>query len=133
MLRLPIIGPPAARGTKVRWRVQRLLPPEARRDGLISRLNALSSGKCVIGSNDPASFGVVINATLLGMKYQDYLAIQIDRLEPYAFVGDVVTSSIKTLLIEKAEKKGCRTLSATGMFESQIDILVDFLIGNRTK
>ena len=104
-----------------------------RRDGLISRLNALASGKCVIGSNDPTGFGVVINATPLGMKYKDPFPIQIDRLEPYAFVGDVVTSPLKPLLIEEALKKGCRTLSGTGMFESQIDILVDFLIGNGTK
>ena len=42
------------------------------------------------GSNDPAGFDLVVNATPLGMNAGDPLPIDVSRLEPRTFVGEVV-------------------------------------------
>ena len=99
-----------------------------RRDDLVFRLNTRFPGRAVTGSSDPKGFGVVINATPLGMNPQDEFPIQIDRLEPYAFVGDVVTEPSITNLIEAARRRGCRTQTGAGMFDGQANIVVDFLL-----
>ena len=102
-----------------------------RRDDLIARLNVRFPGRAVTGSNDPQGFGVVINATPLGMHQHDELPIQIDGLEPYAFVGDVVTEPAIPPLIKAARQRGCRTQTGADMFDGQANILVDFLLSNR--
>ena len=42
------------------------------------------------GSNDPAGYDLVVNATPLGMKPGDKLPFDIDRVAPSTFVGEVV-------------------------------------------
>src|SRR5699024_4770331 len=43
-----------------------------------------------VGSNDPAGYDLVVNATPLGMKPGDPLPFDPDRLAPTTFVGEVV-------------------------------------------
>ena len=42
------------------------------------------------GSNDPAGFDVVVNATPLGMKEGDPLPFDVTRIDPAAMVGEVM-------------------------------------------
>ena len=46
--------------------------------------------KVVTGSNDPAGWDIVVNATPLGMKPGDPLPFDIDHVAPTTFVGEVV-------------------------------------------
>jgi shikimate dehydrogenase len=43
-----------------------------------------------VGSDDPAGYSLVVNGTPLGMKPGDPLPVDVARLEPSTFVGEVV-------------------------------------------
>ena len=43
-----------------------------------------------IGSKDPEGYDIVVNATPLGMKDDDPLPMDVDRIAPSTFVGEVV-------------------------------------------
>lgn len=100
----------------------------ARRDHLISRLNGLGLGKVSVGSADPSGFELVVNATPLGMRPDDALPFQADRLTPDMFVADVVAHPPLTEWIRQAQAQGCRTSSGGDMFACVRDLMVDFLL-----
>lgn len=59
-------------------------------EGLAERLRAhYPSLKVATGSTDPAGFDVVVNATPLGMKEGDPLPMDVGRISPSTFVGEV--------------------------------------------
>jgi shikimate dehydrogenase len=59
-------------------------------EGLAERLRAhYPSLKVATGSTDPAGFDVVVNATPLGMKEGDPLPMDVERISPSTFVGEV--------------------------------------------
>ena len=59
--------------------------------GLAGRLRAnYPKLKVATGSTDPAGYDVVVNATPLGMKAGDPLPMDVSRIAPSTFVGEVV-------------------------------------------
>ena len=81
-----------------------------------------------VGSADPRGFDLIINATPMGMKPADPMPIQVERLSPEMFVGDVVTVPEVPPLIEFARSKGCGTMTGKGMFEAVRDRIVEFYL-----
>lgn len=98
-----------------------------RREDLARKLCTYGRMAPEVGSNNPAGFDLVINATPMGMKPTDPLPIQVDRLSSSTFVGDVVTMPEVPPLIEAALARGCATMTGKGMFEAVRDRMVDFL------
>jgi shikimate dehydrogenase len=78
------------------------------------------------GSNDPAGFDLVVNATPLGMNPGDPLPFEVNRLAPTTFVGEVVMKQEITPLLRAARAKGCRTQIGTEMLFEQIPLYLDF-------
>jgi shikimate dehydrogenase len=78
------------------------------------------------GSNDPAGFDLVVNATPLGMNPGDLLPVDVKRLAPATFVGEVVMKQEVTPLLRAAREKGCRTQVGTEMLFEQIPLYLDF-------
>ncbi|MBI5203684.1 MAG: shikimate dehydrogenase [Nitrospirae bacterium] len=56
---------------------------------------------------------IIINATPLGLKKGDPLPVDINLLKPRHVVCDLIYK--KTALLDKASKKGCKTLNGLGM------------------
>lgn len=56
---------------------------------------------------------IIINATPLGLKKEDPLPFDVNQLGARQVVCDLIYK--KTRLLDKASKKGCRTLSGLGM------------------
>ena len=79
-----------------------------------------------VGSNDPDGFGLVINATPLGMNEGDALPLDASRLSADAFVGEVVMKAQITPLVAAAQARGCRTLLGTDMLFEQIPAYLEF-------
>ncbi len=104
-------------------------PDTARRDGLIKNLSSLGRCPVVVGSSDPTGFEVVLNASPVGMKAQDPLPIDAERLLPSQFVGCVITAPAVPPLIEAARKKGCSTMTGADMFAAVRDLMLAFLMG----
>ena len=78
------------------------------------------------GSNDPAGFDVVVNATPLGMREGDPLPFDVDRIDPSTFVGEVVMKAEYTPLLEAARAKGCAVQVGTDMLFEMIPAYLEF-------
>lgn len=105
---------------------------DPRRVALTAKLRVYGPVQPEAGSADPTGFDLVINATPMGMKASDPLPVQVDRLAPTTFVGDVVTMPPVPPLIEAARARGCGTMTGAGMFEAVRDRLVNFYLERKS-
>jgi shikimate dehydrogenase len=82
------------------------------------------------GAPDPAGFELVVNASPVGMRGDDPLPVDADRIEPGIVVADVIVH--ETELLRRAAKLGCRTVDGTGMMEHQLATMANHLgLGDR--
>ena len=78
------------------------------------------------GANDPAGHDLVVNATPMGMNEGDPLPIDVARLSPETFVGEVVMKLETTAFLAAAQQRGCRTQVGTDMLFEQIPAYLEF-------
>ncbi|BAK77317.1 shikimate dehydrogenase substrate binding domain protein [Pseudogulbenkiania sp. NH8B] len=78
------------------------------------------------GSNDPAGYDVVVNATPVGMNDDDPLPFDVARIAPSSFVGEVVMKSEYTPLLRAALEKGCQVQVGTDMLFEMIPAYLEF-------
>lgn len=79
---------------------------------LISDLNKIR-GNVSFFSSQLEDIDIIINATPLGLKKNDPLPVDVNLLKSKHVVCDLIYK--KTPLLEKASKKGCKTLNGLGM------------------
>lgn len=77
-------------------------------------------------SNDPTGFDIVVNATPLGMKPGDPLPLEIARLDPSTFVGEVVMAEEITPFLAAARARGCAVQVGKDMLFEQIPAYLEF-------
>ena len=96
-------------------------------NGLAERLRAnYPHLKVTTGSNDPAGCDVVVNATPLGMKPDDPLPLDVTRIAPSTFVGEVVMKAEITPFLAAARERGCEYQVGTDMLFEQIPAYLEF-------
>jgi shikimate dehydrogenase len=78
------------------------------------------------GSNDPAGHDIVVNATPMGMEPGDPLPLDVERLAPSTFVGEVVMRQAMTAFLQAAQARGCRFQIGTDMLFEQIPAYLEF-------
>jgi len=78
------------------------------------------------GSNDPAGHDLVVNATPLGMNEGDPMPVEVARIDPSAFVGEVVMKQEMTAFLKAAQARGCRYQVGTDMLFEQIPAYLEF-------
>jgi len=78
------------------------------------------------GSNDPAGHDIVVNATPMGMEPGDPLPMDVDRLSPHTFVGEVVMRETMTAFLRAAQQRGCRFQVGSDMLFEQIPAYLEF-------
>jgi shikimate dehydrogenase len=78
------------------------------------------------GSNDPSGCDIIVNATPLGMNAGDPMPIDMTRVSPKAFVGEVVMKQEKTAFLDAAIRRGCRTQVGLDMLFEQIPAYLEF-------
>ena len=100
----------AAAGEALAGRLRRHYPPLA----------------VAVGSNDPAGFDIVVNATPLGMATGDPMPVDVSRIAPSAFVGEVVLTQEETAFVRAARALGCKTLVGVDMLFEQIPAYLEF-------
>jgi shikimate dehydrogenase len=101
-------------------------------EGLAERLRThYPTLKVSTGSNDPADFDIVVNATPLGMKPGDPLPMDVTRIAPSTFVGEVVMKEEITPFLAAAKARGCDYQVGTDMLFEQIPAYLEFF-GFRT-
>jgi shikimate dehydrogenase len=78
------------------------------------------------GSNDPAGYDLVVNATPMGMNEGDPLPMNVSRLSPDTFVGEVVMRHETTAFLAAAQARGCRTQVGSDMLFEQIPAYLEY-------
>ncbi len=78
------------------------------------------------GFNDPAGHDIVINASPLGMKSDDPLPMDVARIAPTSFVGEVVMKQEMTPFLLAAQARGCAFQVGTDMLFEQIPAYLEF-------
>jgi shikimate dehydrogenase len=79
-----------------------------------------------VASNDPAGYDLVVNGTPLGMQPSDPLPVDVTRLAPSTFVGEVVMKQEITPLLQAARERGCRFQVGTDMLFEMIPAYLEF-------
>jgi shikimate dehydrogenase len=102
-------------------------PAAASAEALADRLRShYPTLQVITGSNDPAGYNIVVNATPLGMKPGDPLPFDVARIAPTTFVGEVVMKEEFTPLLRAALDKGCTVQVGTDMLFEQIPAYLEF-------
>ncbi len=78
------------------------------------------------GRNDPAGFDLIVNATPLGMNPGDPLPVDVARLTPGSFVGEVVMKTEMTELLQAAKARGCQVQVGSDMLFEMIPPYLEF-------
>ena len=78
------------------------------------------------GSSDPAGHDLVVNATPMGMNDGDPLPLDVSRLSPSTFVGEVVMKAETTAFLAAAQARGCPTQVGTDMLYEQIPAYLEY-------
>jgi len=78
------------------------------------------------GSKDPAGYDLIVNATPIGMKEDDPLPFDVDRIAPTTFVGEVVMKAEFTPLLRAAKEKGCTVQVGSDMLFEMIPAYLEF-------
>ena len=96
-------------------------------EGLGSRLEKYyPQMKVKAGSNDPAGYDIVVNATPMGMNAGDPMPVDVSRIAPSAFVGEVVMKQEMTGFLQAVKDRGCQYQVGTDMLFEQIPAYLEF-------
>ena len=79
-----------------------------------------------VGHRDPAGFELVVNATPLGMSEGDPLPVDVARLSPQTFVGEVVMREEITAFLAAARQRGCAIQVGSDMLFEQIPAYLEY-------
>ena len=78
------------------------------------------------GSNDPAGHALVVNATPMGMNEGDPLPMDVSRIAPGTFVGEVVMRTEMTAFLNAARVRGCPVQVGSDMLFEQIPAYLEY-------
>lgn len=78
------------------------------------------------GSNDPAGHDLVVNATPMGMNEGDPLPMDVSRIAPSTFVGEVVMRTEMTAFLSAASARGCPVQVGSDMLFEQIPAYLEY-------
>ena len=78
------------------------------------------------GSNDPAGFDLVVNATPMGMNEGDAMPMDVSRIDASTFVGEVVMKTEMTAFLAAAKARGCPVQVGSDMLFEQIPAYLEF-------
>jgi shikimate dehydrogenase len=96
-------------------------------NGLAERLRAhYPKLEVKTGAADPGGYDIAVNATPLGMKKDDPLPLDVERVSPKTFVGEVVMKEEITPFLAAARAKGCDYQVGTDMLFEQIPAYLEF-------
>ncbi|WP_076997729.1 shikimate dehydrogenase [Variovorax sp. KK3] len=95
--------------------------------GVAAKLNAFFDATVVAAdSGDPAGYDLVVNATPLGLKDGDALAVDVSRMEPHAALFDILLRNQPTPLVRAARARGLNAQAGFEMLIQQMPYYLDF-------
>lgn len=104
----------------------------SRAEALAARLRALNPGRRIAtGPADARGFDLVVNGTSVGLDGDPASPVDIATIEPGCMVADIVMKPAITPLLRGAQERGARIHQGVHMLAAQIDLFIDFLLGDR--
>jgi shikimate dehydrogenase len=97
----------------------------ARAEDLVARLRAVGAN-ARLANPDPEGYGLVLNATPLGMRPEDPFSIDPARIDPGAIAADVVSKPAVTNFLAAAQARGCSILPGARMTGQQMAAMAKF-------
>ena len=79
-----------------------------------------------LGSNAPEGHDLVVNATPMGMNEGDPLPLDVSRIAPETFVGEVVMRQEMTAFLQAAKNRGCKVQVGSDMLFEQIPAYLEY-------
>jgi shikimate dehydrogenase len=79
------------------------------------------------GPPDPTGHELVVNATSLGLKEEDALPLDVDRLTPGMIVAEIIMIPEQTKLLREAARRGCRVHLGRHMLDTQVELMARFI------
>ncbi|MFT4227239.1 shikimate dehydrogenase family protein [Micropruina sp.] len=102
-------------------------PNAAASDELADRISLTHPGvRVVVGSKDPDGYDVIVNATPIGMNEDDPLPVDVERIAPGSYVGDVVLKTDITPFLQAAKDRGCTVQVGSDMLFELIPAYLEF-------
>ncbi len=102
-------------------------PDIKRMDALADRLATHYPELVIVtGRNDPSSYEIIVNATPLGMEPGDPMPVDVARISPKSFVGEVVMKQETTAFLAAAKAKGCKVQVGVDMLFEMIPAYLEF-------
>jgi shikimate dehydrogenase len=99
----------------------------AKAEALRQRILELHPGaNIVVGDSDPTGHDLVVNGTSLGMRPEDALPLDTERLTADMIVAEVIMAPVMTPLLLAAEAKGCRIHLGKPMLDQQLELMADY-------
>lgn len=96
-------------------------------EGLAMRLQSeYPRIKVEVGSCDPDGHHLVVNATPMGMNEGDPLPMDVSRIAPETFVGEVVMRQKMTAFLQAAHQRGCQVQVGSDMLFEQIPAYLEY-------
>ena len=96
-------------------------------EGLALRLQSeYPQIKVEVGSCDPDGHNLVVNATPMGMNEGDPLPMDVSRIAPETFVGEVVMRQEMTAFLQAAHQRGCQVQVGSDMLFEQIPAYLEY-------
>ena len=80
----------------------------------------------LVGSPDPHGFDLAVNASPLGMNEGDAMPMEVSRIAPGTFVGEVVMKTEMTAFLQAAQARGCQVQVGSDMLFEQIPAYLEF-------
>ncbi len=102
-------------------------PDAAASDALARRIGEhFPDVEVAMGSKDPEGYDLIVNATPMGMEDDDPLPVDVDRIAPGSYVGDVVLKAEVTPFLRAVRDKGCTIQVGSDMLFEMVPALLEF-------
>lgn len=100
-------------------------------DVLVAQLKVSRPDAAVTSAESTAGYwDLIVNGTSLGLKPDDPLPMDPATLDPHSIVAEVIMQPAETPLLLAAKARGSRIHRGEHMVTAQIDLLLDYLLGN---
>lgn len=102
---------------------------KAKAEKIIQSIKKVNPGANVVFSEaNPQGFDIIVNATSLGMKDGDALAIDTSLLTPENLVAEIIMKPEMTALLQQAEQAGSAIHLGRHMLTSQTKLMAEFML-----
>lgn len=99
----------------------------SRAEDLLARIQtSFPKIEVAVGTNSPAGFDMVVNATPVGLEEDDPLPFDVSGLDEHTLAAEVLMKPETTAMLHAAASQGCPIHQGKHMLDNQLDLMMEF-------